>query len=865
VYVTEADGVTVRNLTVAVNRVGTDASVPETASGSATVTQEDLTTSSNGSIELISQSGSIVLNDGVSANGISVQANGSGSVLLKTLGSGSDIIATADIVSDNGTVDVLAARSVNFSGAADIRSLASVNVVATAGNVEMRDAKISAGSSQVTVKAEGTLTPGIVQTTGEVSLDVSGTGEIVFNNPVDRKGQNITVTSNRVDISQPLISVGADLVVTTLPSVSTPVDIRIGGVRNEELELHLTLGEFNNIQEGFNLITFGSSTQINQSIVVEGKNESGAPADVIFNDPVLFDVSAAGGHLRLDGYIYGEALTIKGTGSTTTLANNATTMQGNILIDDAVRVQGVSAVIAGDSGAGDLTITGTITGTSSSNLDTLTLRANGGDVLLKKAISGIDALTITSAIDVSFEGSIDITGALLIHATGDVKFSSALNLTAGGTLSILGANSITFANGVTVNGNITLDAKSLELLGGADSLQSSLSGSTLTIRSASTSNSIVIGNAVGPVVLDQLNLTTRDVTAIGQNFSQVIIGELGLGAVTVVGNTDLTSVAGADFVIYGNTITLLAGNVGGAVQVPGTLSLHASGNVLLNSGMSTAVTSNLSLVSDSGNLIMAQGTRLDSRGGDIDLKGTSLAVAMVNAWSSELTVGGVVKINAGSGTVTDANLNSTADVFAKAIDFTGYGPSTTSSGNVLEVVADVVQITVQQGLVVRDTGSDGRTYFNVMNGGQLYRQMVVEGTDVTRVTVDPAELLKKSDVELIAAGIPSNSPLLNAPIARGVSMFMSASEFESPSSFSFSPSVASPATRDLLAGDVLMNGMDLNGRMGDSDLLSDSSYGLASRLQQSYILGTPGEQPLISGLDSFSQDNFEYWVETLSL
>jgi hypothetical protein len=48
-------------------------------------------------------------------------------------------------------------------------------------------------------------------------------------------------------------------------------------------------------------------------------------------------------------------------------------------------------------------------------------------------------------------------------------------------------------------------------------------------------------------------------------------------------------------------------------------------------------------------------------------------------------------------------------------------------------------------------------------------------------------------------------------------------------------------------------------------LLSDSSYGLANRLLQSYVLGTPGEQPLISGLDSFSQDNFEYWVETLSL
>jgi hypothetical protein len=67
----------------------------------------------------------------------------------------------------------------------------------------------------------------------------------------------------------------------------------------------------------------------------------------------------------------------------------------------------------------------------------------------------------------------------------------------------------------------------------------------------------------------------------------------------------------------------------------------------------------------------------------------------------------------------------------------------------------------------------------------------------------------------------------------------------------------------VLQGDIVLSGSTANGL--DDDLLSDSSYGLASRLQQAYILGTPGEQPLVSGLDTFSQDTFEYWVDTLSL
>jgi hypothetical protein len=145
--------------------------------------------------------------------------------------------------------------------------------------------------------------------------------------------------------------------------------------------------------------------------------------------------------------------------------------------------------------------------------------------------------------------------------------------------------------------------------------------------------------------------------------------------------------------------------------------------------------------------------------------GANVDVGTINAWSPDLTVGGVVKIDAGQGTVTDANKDNAADIFAKAISFNGYGPATTSPGTVLEVVTELVQVTVPQGLVVRETGANGRTAFNAMNAGTLHRQMVVEGTNVSRVTQDPAALLdpKVLDAQRISAGIPSYSTLLKNP------------------------------------------------------------------------------------------------------
>jgi hypothetical protein len=213
------------------------------------------------------------------------------------------------------------------------------------------------------------------------------------------------------------------------------------------------------------------------------------------------------------------------------------------------------------------------------------------------------------------------------------------------------------------------------------------------------------------------------------------------------------------------------------------------------------------LYSAQGEILMGKGTRVDSWGGNILLQAGSMTLATVNARSADLSIKGEVEINAadGAGTVTDANQNSSPDVFAKTIHLMAYGPASDGSGDVLEAVTDAVQISVTAGLVVWDSGADGRTYFNVMLDGKLYQQLVVEGAVVLE-TEDAARLLFD--------GMATDSQGLSG--------------------------------------------------VQDGNLLAGAE-GSTSRLHQSYILGTPGEQPFIAGLDSFSLDSFEYWVETLSL
>ncbi|MBG6078024.1 hypothetical protein [Polaromonas sp. CG_9.11] len=821
IYLSESNGLTVDTVSVDVQRVNSLAdSSTHPVPG---VSQSDLTTTAgNGDIVLIAKAGSITLNDGAAGiAGNSVTANGRGTILVNAQGTGSDVVVQA---------------------------------------------KVQSTSGNITITASGTVTPGVVQTLGNV---VTTGGSAVFTIDIDGKGQNIDVLANQVDISAGLTSIGASLNFAPL-AAATPVAIVIGGA-DPLTALHLSLDEINLIQNGFAQINFGNG-QANQSIVVQAQTTLGVASPVIFKDPLFLDLSGASSTLSVSGQLQGNAMTVQGTlaNSTTTLTAADISMAGNVTVNGLIQVgSGNSVITAGNSSLdaviGNLLITGNIVGMGGAN-ETLSLFAEK-DITVSGTISGIDGLNVTAAGNVTFNDTLAVTGNVVIDATGIVTFHKALTLSTGGTLTIRGATSVVFETGATatvVDGNITIDAQSLALKGGADSLSSH--GGVLAITSATGSSNIMVGADVGPAgMVGSLNLTTREILAIGSGFSMLVIGKANTGAITLASNSDFTSVANTTAIdMRGASITVEAG---GTVKMPGAITMTASGAITLNSGMSTAIASNLALVSTGGNVTMAASTLLSSSGGDVQVKagdGRTVAISTIDTRSADQSQLGIVDLQAGSGTITDANNDSAVNVYAKALNFYGYGPDSAAAGNVIEVQAQVVRVAAPQGSVLRHADLLGFTHFNVINAGKLYEQIVVV-SDVTRVTEDPNTLLTKDDATLIAAGLPATSSLLHSSPSQvsGVFGFSSSSQQRSAGNMTVINYLSAPIVYSELNDDIYLP--LTNDTMNDDVLLSDSSYGIAARLQQSYVLGSPGEQPLISGLSTFSQGNYDYSVNTLTL
>ncbi|MCA2995520.1 MAG: hypothetical protein ING97_11330, partial [Gemmatimonas sp.] len=85
-FLTETSGLTVDSLTIAVNRVGSDATVPATPSGTATLTLEDFSTSADGALVLRVTAGDLTVNGGTASTSSGVTAAGTGNALLSAGG-----------------------------------------------------------------------------------------------------------------------------------------------------------------------------------------------------------------------------------------------------------------------------------------------------------------------------------------------------------------------------------------------------------------------------------------------------------------------------------------------------------------------------------------------------------------------------------------------------------------------------------------------------------------------------------------------------------------------------------------------------------------------------------------------------------
>lgn len=640
-------------------------------------------------------------------------------ITVRAVEGGIDI---TDDITGTGHVTLRALGTIDMGPDVEVRTEGDANIVVTseAGSVLMDPATgvLRTGSGDIHLTAEIDIRPGALITTGFSYLDARD-GRVLIQGDLQRNGEDIDIFANDVTIEEPVSSPGGTLRIGPLEVVP----MIIGGPPPSGAALHLDTGELALLQDGFRQIVLGSDLD-RQLIEFRGTD-----ATLVFRDPLVVNATGDGGKVLISGKLRGDSFTLLNSGTNTTLRGATITMGRSVLVQDQLIVRGSNAIL-GAQDSGSLRFTQTVTGYGGSG-DKLTLDANGRDMRFDKAVSKLDGLTIRDADDVTFKGTVSVSGDLVIEASGTVTFEGKLTLTNGGRLIVTGGGKVVFGSSANLgSGDHLLKVAAVQAKGGTGSIRGT---GELELRGPTNATAIHIGSGAPRGALAIGDTFLR---AIGKGFDALQIGN-GDAKVTI-GATDLRSTA-SPVVVDGKTIALKG--TGSGVRLGTDLTLHASGSITTSGKIVASKAVDVALDSDKGAITMARGASIHSLGGDVSLEAaTGLQVADIDARGTR-GAPGLVNLESTKGTITDANRDKAIDIYARGVTMKGLGPKV-GSGDVLEIGAHVVRITPPAGSVLRESGTDGRAYFNVLQGRNLYQAMVVVGP-VTRVTTNVETYLSR--------------------------------------------------------------------------------------------------------------------------
>lgn len=376
---------------------------------------------------------------------------------------------------------------------------------------------------------------------------------------------------------------------------------------------------------------------------------------------------------------------------------------GAFVLDSGLRLGGafvLEAGVGGAAGDGDISIGGAIDGTAGGAADTLELRSDGGDVTLLGAIGGaqiVDRVLVAGAHDVRFAEAVRVSGELRVEATGVVRFDGPVNLS-GGSLVIRGASQVILGDVLLGRGDVEITADSIQALG---AIRSDGTSARLVLQSAGDGVDVRVGD--GPAAAGTLRLDAA-LLARFAGFEQLRV-----------------AAPGGDLAVQGELLAALAPAQG--------LELAAAGDIVLSGALALA-TSGATLAMQAGDAVrMAVGSSLATAGGDVSLAATGdLVLARIDTRGS---AGGATLTLQAGGTLREVGSDAVSDLFAERLLLRGLGPllgpGQSETGAALDAEVARVDIEQRDGSVLRDSGADGRTRFNVLVGDRLHQGVVVAG------------------------------------------------------------------------------------------------------------------------------------------
>lgn len=621
-----------------VNQVGSDGATSPLIFSA----QSDLVTSGNGPIVLVS-SDTITVNDGANpGDGIGVNANGVGNILLQTLGGG-DIALNADVMSGSGHISIISASGVTQSASADILTtggLGSIDVEAVGGSIVMTDgATAVTGGSSIRYKARGDVQVAHLNTSGGAAswIEVdSTTGSILDGGDTDTD-----IVADRLQFhSGPGGGVGtlgasADAIETMVDVVAGTADsgginlldvdaVEIGFVDPvvaERVQMDgTTVQEFGGGATGFDTTTGGSivqQTTAGDITVSESVTINGGPGNILLN--------------------------AQGGGSDVFVNNAVSSAGGNISVVAAATVsQNALGDISAGSGTGDIVVDAQ-TGITMS--DGATAATSGGNVRYSTAagdatITGIDAGTGEIAIHVP-AGSILDAGETVLDAQG-----SALRMEASGGI------------GVPAN-KIETGVSTLAADGGAGGMFIENSGA-VSIDDVSTVSADLV-NAQGGVTAAASAAGLSDLVSSGGNIVLVSDDTITVNDGSNPGDSIGVNASGAGEILL---MTMGTGNIAlnaGVVSGTGNISVRGADSVSqgVDGDITTAGAGTIDVEALSGSVAMTNGAVASTAGGNIKyFGGVDVTLGQLNAGSGDVSV----KADTGSIIDSDAGDDSNVDI-----------------------------------------------------------------------------------------------------------------------------------------------------------------------------------------------------------
>jgi hypothetical protein len=415
-------------------------------------------------------------------------------------------------------------------------------------------------------------------------------------------GLTTTVTANTVtvDLDNTAVTAGVYGDATNIPQFTVDAQGRITAASNISVATNFTIagdagnsdvvngGETLTVAGGVGLTTtvannsvtvdldntaitagvYGSATQIPQ-FTVDAQGRLTAASNVTIS--TSFDISGDVG--SNDTVNVGEVLDFNGTANQieTTIGNNSITFA----LTPNVTISGL--MTAGSFTDGTLTIddgniTNAVNGTFSGNVQA---------GALKDGTATLSAGSLTGAIDGNFSGNITFGGlydgtVLITDWSTDGTFATPNNTSVATTAAVksyvdaqLGATALDIA-GDSGTGNVDLDNQTLQVIGTANEVETSVSGNAITIglpANVTVSNDLTVTNnlTVTGTLLSN-DITAAVITASGD---VTITGNLTVqGTQTIV---DSTTVQTADAIFRVNSNGTTGANVGFEANVGGSM------------------------------------------------------------------------------------------------------------------------------------------------------------------------------------------------------------------------------------------------------------------------------------------------------